>query len=214
MEKEFWIEKWNEGQIGFHQSEYNKSMRNHYDSKDLTNKNVFIPLAGKSNDIIYFLERGANVYAVEISKEAVNAFFKENEFDFSKEENQKYEVFKYRNLTYYHGDFFTLSRTEIPRIDFLYDRASVIALPPTMRKDYYSKINELIGPHTDIHIQSYTHDGPKDFGPPFYVPEDELDNAYKNMGITLKKIQSKTTKADKRFREAGLSKMTSLVWYN
>lgn len=213
MENEFWKQAWVEGKIGFHQSQYNSTMSNHYDDLQLKDKNVFIPLAGKSLDILYFLEKGANVTAVELSELACEEFFKENKFDdLQIEEQEDFTVYKTENLTYYCGDFFAINPEDVTPIDFYYDRACIVALPYEIRTSFYDKIDTLLSKHTDIFILTYSHEGPKTFGPPFYVPEEEIQKAYSLMGFDLEYIKYNDTNAQGRFKDAGLGKMTHIKW--
>lgn len=214
MQKDKWLEAWQTNRIGFHQSAFNKDMKEHYDLKNLTGKTVLIPLAGKSLDIHYFLERSANVIACELSSIAIEAFFAESKMEYKKEIKGEFEIYRAQNLDFYLGDFFELSKTMVNHVDFLYDRACVVALPKDLRSKYFKKIQHLINAKTDILILTFTHDGPIEFGAPFYVPEQELIEAYKEMGHQLHMTSKNPEKADGRFKEAGINTMTSLKWRN
>ncbi|EQC47714.1 thiopurine S-methyltransferase Se/Te detoxification family [Bacteriovorax sp. Seq25_V] len=214
MEKELWLEAWKEKRIGFHQSAYNKTMVEHFENIDLKGKTVLIPLAGKSLDIIYFLERGATVIANELSPIAAKEFFEENKINFQIEKNTHHEIYRAGDLHYYLGDFFEMTKHEIGHIDFLYDRACIVALPSDLRVKYFEKINLLITRDTHLLILTYKHDGPKEFGPPFYVPENEIKEAYSKMGHSLSLNEGQVTKADGRFEEAGMKKLIQLKWHS
>jgi len=213
MEKEFWKKAWVDRKIGFHQAKYSPPMLGHYQEKDLENKNVLIPLAGKSKDILYFLERGANVTAIELSELAVKEFFEENSFDdLEVDMSTDHTVYRTKNLKFYCGDFFKFSKSQASSYDYYYDRACIVALPLDLRLKYYKHIGELLNKHTDIFILTLTHDGPKDFGPPFYVPETEIEEAYKSIGFDLVYNNLMEAKAEGRFKEAGITKMKRLSW--
>lgn len=212
MEKDFWISRWDENQIGFHQSAFNKNMKDHFNNSNLENKNVLIPLAGKSLDIHYFLEKKANVFAVEFSEKAVLDFFKSSDMKYQVSTDAHFTIYKSGNLTFFQGDFFEFSKHHINKVHVLYDRACVVALPFDMRQKYYKTINDLIDSESDLFILTYAHDGPLTFGPPFYVPESEINNAYKEMGHDLSFIVTKEEKADGRFKEAGMTKLKNIKW--
>ena len=214
MEKDKWLDAWKIKKIGFHQSAYNNAMKEHFDKIDMKDKTVLIPLAGKSLDILYFLERGAKVIANELSPIAAQEFFEENEIPYSTDKNTHHEIYKAPNLTYYLGDFFALTKHELGKIDFLYDRACVVALPEQMRTKYFKKIEQLITTKTHLFILTYKHDGPKEFGPPFYVPEEEIINNYQAMGHQLQKHEISSRKADGRFEDAGMNTITNLKWHS
>jgi thiopurine S-methyltransferase len=214
MEKEFWQQAWEDKKIGFHQPKYNPFMVEHYKDQNLEGKRVLIPLAGKSNDILYFLERGAHVVAIELSKIAVEEFFSENNMEYKSEVEGELERFKSDNLDFYCGDFFAYTNKSNQHFDFYFDRACIVALPFDIRSRFYNKVETLLAKHTDIFILTFAHDGPKDFGPPFYVPENELLEAYKNMGFDLNYIKVNETKAEGRFKDAGIKTIQRLKWKN
>jgi thiopurine S-methyltransferase len=82
MSLNFWSKVWEEGVIRFHQSRYNEIMMMYFDDKDLTGKMVMIPLAGKTRDINYFLEKGAQVIAIEFYENAIKDYFAENSMSY------------------------------------------------------------------------------------------------------------------------------------
>ena len=215
MEKNFWKEAWDENRIGFHQSAYNPIMMKAFSSIDLKNKNILIPLAGRSLDIDYFLEREANVFAVEIVEQAIVEYFKITQKSYDSESYENFTLYKHKNLKFYSGDFFNSPNFIDSDIDYVYDRASNIALPKHLRETYYSTIQELSNKSTKYFILTYTHDGDKDFGPPFYVPDNEIVEAYSNMGVELKHHTLKTTReVQERFKEANITEMTRVLWTN
>lgn len=118
--KEFWTSVWEEGVIRFHQQNYNAQMVHFFDSINLKEKSVLIPLAGKTKDILYFLEKGAHVTAVEFYEGAVLDFFKENNLSYTKEGN----LFKGDHIHFYACDFFDLKSAH--PFDVMYDRASQV----------------------------------------------------------------------------------------
>lgn len=212
MEKEFWMQAWEDRRIGFHQSQYNPVMTEHYKDLELKDKNVLIPLAGKSKDILYFIERGANVTAIELSEMAVKEFFEENGIVPQLSKTATHTIYESQGLKFVCGDFFSYSPDQGKHFDYYYDRACIVALPMEMRQSYYKKIESLIAIHTDIFIITFAHNGPKDFGPPFYVPEEEILTAYKNIGFDLNFTVFNESKAEGRFKEAGIDKMKRLHW--
>ncbi len=215
MEKEFWKEAWDEDRIGFHQSSYNPIMMKTFANIDLKNKNILIPLAGRSQDIDYFLEREANVYAVEIVEKAIVDYFKITQKSYENESYENYTLYKHKNLKFYSADFFNSPDFIDSEVDYVYDRASNIALPKQLRETYYKTIQKLSNKSTKYFILTYTHDGDKDFGPPFYVPEEEILRAYSDMSVELKSYTLKTTRdIQERFQESGITEMTRVLWTN
>lgn len=177
---EFWSQVWDEGTIRFHQNNYNSEMLKYFKDIDLKNKTVLIPLAGKTKDILFFLEKGAHVTAIEFHGPAVVSFFEENNIAYKK---HGYSFFA-DNLTFHAMDFFDFY-TEQP-FDVLFDRASQVVFNQSDRPRYYEHISKLIDQKSILLLFSIDHNGSFDYGPPYKIPKAEVVSAYKKMGITLK----------------------------
>jgi len=67
MDKNFWIERWKKKEIGFHLNDYHDFLKKYgeFYFKDVSN--VFIPLCGKSKDILWFYHFGKTVVGIEKS---------------------------------------------------------------------------------------------------------------------------------------------------
>lgn len=206
----FWKEGWDKGFTGFHQSEFNPVMENYFNEKDISGKNILVPLCGKSLDMLYLANKGANVIGVEVVKEPVEDFFRENEIPNMTQEDGIYRCqLDKGSITIYNKDFFALEN--LGNIDYLYDRASNIALPPSMRKEkYYPTIKRLIGNETKILLLTMDHNGPQDFGPPFAIKKSETTEIYPDINLD----RELSIKAMDRFQEAGIKKIKRLIWTN
>ena len=80
MKAEFWLERWQRNEIGFHQGEINAHLQDYWDRVGLKEGGeVFVPLCGKSNDMLWLRAQGHRVLGVELSPLAVEAFFVENQ---------------------------------------------------------------------------------------------------------------------------------------
>ena len=79
MKKEFWLERWERQEIGFHQSEINPYLCQYWNEVHAARESeVFVPLCGKSRDMLWLRKQGHTVLGVELSAIAAQAFFKEN----------------------------------------------------------------------------------------------------------------------------------------
>ncbi len=81
MEAQYWKGKWKAGDIGFHQSEVESLLVEHFSR--LEPGTVLVPLCGKSLDMIWLKSKGWKVIGVELSSVACEAFFEENGLSFS-----------------------------------------------------------------------------------------------------------------------------------
>lgn len=207
--KEFWSQIWEEGVIRFHQGNYNLEMINYFKDFDLKNKSVLIPLAGKTKDILYFLEKGAEVTAIEFYGPAVVSFFEENNISYKKHGHSYFSD----NLTFHAMDFFQLS-TDKP-FDVLFDRAAQVVFNQEDRPKYFEQISKLIDKNTLLLLFSIDHDGPFSYGPPYKIPKEEIMTAYKQMGITLKTNSERQEAAlSEKMLAQGIQSLTAFTLIN
>ena len=83
MNKEFWINKWQENSIGFHMEQTNPLLIDAYEK--LSCKGcmfVFVPLCGKSKDLVWLASLGHKVIGIELSEKAILDFYSENNISF------------------------------------------------------------------------------------------------------------------------------------
>ncbi|MBC7714177.1 MAG: hypothetical protein H7177_12610 [Rhizobacter sp.] len=204
----FWSQVWQDGTIRFHQNVYNQQMVSKFRNADLKNKTVLIPLAGKTRDILFFLEKGAIVTAIEFVEQAAIEFFTENKIPFTKENN----IYRAENLTFIISDFFKY--TTKAKFDVMYDRASQVVFAPEDRPEYYQHMSTLIDSHTDLLVGAIYHQGPAGFGPPHKISPEEVTTAYKKMGIHLKSFAEQTNTTNEKLQALGVSTMTSYYLTN
>ena len=78
MEKHIWLERWENGQTGFHIDEVNPLLVQHFKELELPlASRVFVPLCGKTHDIDWLLSKGFCVVGVEQSEIAVKELFEQ-----------------------------------------------------------------------------------------------------------------------------------------
>jgi len=80
---------------------------------------------------------------------------------------------------FYCGDFFSLSKELLPEARFaVYDRAALIALPPSMRERYAKKLGQLLPAGSKILLITLIYDPAQMNGPPFSVSNSEVETLY------------------------------------
>ena len=78
-DNELWQQSWRDRDIAFHQHVVNPHLVKFWQNLRLTAADrVFVPLCGKSLDLLWLAEQGHPVIGVELSPLAVRAFFREN----------------------------------------------------------------------------------------------------------------------------------------
>lgn len=180
---EFWHGKWAANQIGFHLEDVNPLLIKYWQETNPSQEdNVFVPLCGKSEDLVWLATKHSDVQGVELSNIAVRAFFAEHFYTpMVMPINGQHELFQFDELSIYVGDYFT---APIKPVDIVYDRASLIALPKEMRVQYVEKIKSLLKLGGRILLVTLDYDQELMPGPPFAVPESEVRALYDGYKIT------------------------------
>jgi thiopurine S-methyltransferase len=110
------------------------------------------------------------------------------------------------------GDFFDLAATDIGRIDALYDRAALIALPSDLRARYATRITQLLKPQTPCLLVTLDYEQGKMPGPPFAVSAEEVSRLYRE-GFSIEQLAHTDVLDDQpRFREKGLDALRESVY--
>lgn len=208
MDKEFWLERWKRDEIGFHQDEINSYLRQYWNELNAPgNSEVFVPLCGKSSDMQWLHEHGHPVLGVELSTIAVQAFFRENGYTpkrVTTEEFDRYEVDGIRILC---GDFFDLEKNDLAKVRAVYDRASLIALPPEMRERYASHLVSILPPATKILLITFDYPQHEMPGPPFAVSRNEVEALYKRHADVRLLAHLDVLPQNPRFQLRGMSRL-------
>ncbi len=213
MELDFWLERWRNNEIGFHQELINPWLAYYYGQmgppvEKRTGLNVLVPLCGKSRDMLWLAQNGFNVVGIELSDIAVKDFFHESQLEPDVEKRDEHTHYTANTITVIQGDFFTCKAEDLGQVTDVFDRASLIALPESMRKDYVAKMADLLAPGTRILLVTLTYPQHEMDGPPFSVSEEEVCDLYTEH-FKIEKLAAKNTlDLEPRFKERGL---TSLV---
>jgi thiopurine S-methyltransferase len=176
MDKEFWHRRWEKNEIGFHLTKPHHYLQKFVSVLQLPpGSTVFVPLCGKSPDLIWLREQGFNVVGIELSRTAIEAFFSENGLTGGwtiKSEMLRCHADGYQIFC---GDFFKLTVSDVEGIRVAYDRASLVALPPEMRTRYAAHLATLLPTGSRVLLIGYEYDQTETAGPPFSVPRRELE---------------------------------------
>ncbi len=202
---EHWLERWQEGRIGWHEAEGNASLQKYW---TVSGKRVLVPLCGKTRDLIWLARLGNEVVGVELSELAVRAFFDENDIAFSRVEGALTAyVAEDRSIRIYCGDYFDFSDG---LFDAYYDRGALVAMPPNLRARYVEHTRSLLAPDAAKLLISLEYDESVATGPPFSVPADEIHSYWP--GLERVAAHDDIDNGPPKFREAGLDEMIEVVW--
>lgn len=205
MEPRFWHERWERAEIGFHQQTINLHLQQFWDRLGLLpGQRVFVPLCGKSRDLLWLAGEGYSILGVEISPIAVEAFFQENGLQPRRWQEGGFEVWEQDEIRLLRGDFFALESHHLKGVAGVYDRASLIALPPTMREQYAQKLETLLPAGIQTLLVTLEYDQALVEGPPFAVDEKEVRALY-GSAHTVELLYTRDALSEKsRWRDLGL----------
>lgn len=206
MELSYWRSKWRKGKIGFHMKDGYPGLAEHWGSIDFNERAaVFVPLCGKSKDLIWLSENFDKVVGVEISEIAIEQFLKENSLEAKITSFADFKIYRSENIELWNGDFFKLPKHKLPSFDLVYDKAALIALPPDMRENYAAKIIELISEHTQLLLHLFEYHQMEMTGPPFSVSLDEVNSLY-GQHFNIQILEKRDLGSDyyKKFQNRGL----------
>lgn len=209
----FWHERWEANQLGFHQAEVNGLLKDWWPALGLaSDAAVFVPLCGKSLDMTWLRSQGHPVVGIEVSPIAVRDFFVESSIEAAASSNGRLERFEGGGYRLYRGDFFDLEDVHLAEIRGVYDRASLIALPPEMRSRYAKHLCAILPPKVRILLISIEYDQSKMSGPPHSVAPSEVEALFgAAFEIELRWSSGEQLPTD-RFRERGLESWSESVW--
>ncbi|WP_394213179.1 thiopurine S-methyltransferase [Psychrobacter piscatorii] len=209
MNPEFWHKRWQEKRIGFNQSAVNPLLINYLTHLNLSaGSRVFVPLCGKSIDMVWLAAQGYDVVGVELVETAVQEFFAEQNIQptiSQHKENPDIKCYQgqlknevlgqpsAQTITLWVADIFALTSTDMGTIDAIYDKAALIALPADMRTKYSEQIRQLSGNVDKIAsidscdnkaapqlLITLNYDQSKKDGPPFSINSEQLQQYYGN----------------------------------
>ena len=179
MQPEFWHNRWRQGQIGFHQSAVDRQLQRYWPDLGLAGgSRVFVPLCGKSLDLLWLREQHHSVVGVELSAVALESFCLQHGIPARRRLLENFDLYEAADLQLYRGDFFALSAQLLGSVSAVFDRAALISWTPDLRAAYVSHITELTSPGTQTLLITVEYPQAEMTGPPFSVGADDVDRLY------------------------------------
>ncbi len=212
QDTQYWIQRWRDGQVGFHQPEVNPYLRAHWDSLAVGGTaDVFVPLCGKTLDLAWLSRRCGSVSGVELSAQALEEFFQEQGLVPERRRSGAHELWRCGRLQLFCGDFFALQPEQLPAPDLVYDRAALVALEPALRGRYVQKLLDLLAPHTRILLITLSYPQQAMAGPPYSVDEDELRHHFAERFRFSSLFSADVIDKYPRFADKGLDRLQESV---
>lgn len=224
MHIDFWQARWTQQRIGFHRADVNPHLMSHgpeglgigsWDgSAPLAGKRVLVPLCGKSVDLRWLAEAGADVVGVEFVEQAAESFFEEQALPYERVTGRTATLFRSTEPSLKVGiwvaNFFQVGADDVGPIDGVFDRAALVAVEPNARQKYANQLAQLCSSQARLLLVTFEHD--IGGGPPFAIPRDEVSNLFgSTFGITLRE-DADILVSEPQFRERGARYCRELVW--
>lgn len=211
MQAAFWLERWRDGQIGWHQPEFHPALEKYWPALGAGTR-VLVPLCGRSLDMVWLAQRGHAVLGVELSPIAAAGFFGHESLAPERSSTGSFTLHAAGPYEILEGDFFDLTPDDAGRIDAWYDRAALIALPPDLRPRYAGRISALLAPGTPGLLITAEYAQEKMAGPPFAVAAEEV-HALFDPHFEVGRLEARDVIAgNARFAERGLDRFVEAVY--
>lgn len=207
MEKDFWLQAWREGRIGFHRDEVHSLLERHWAGLGVPDgASVLVPLCGKARDMVWLREAGQAVTGVELSRRALAQFVAENGLELEAVADG-FEGSGYRLIQ---GDWFD-APVPGPHAAF-YDRAALVAMPPARRPAYVEVLRSRLAGGARGLLITLEYDAGAMEGPPFSVTAGEVNALFGGWAVVEEVERTDILDEEPRFRERGLRRLQEVAW--
>ncbi len=213
MQSDFWLERWRLNQIGFHRPEVFTSLQRFWPHLGLaTDSPVFVPLCGKSLDMLWLAQRGHPVRGVELSSVALESFCLENGIPARRRSAPDFDSYEAERLHLWRGDFFALTSAYLDGVGAIYGRAALVALPPEMREPYVRHLTALT-PHGALTLLvTLEYAQAQMNGPPFAVSEAEVRSLFGDTHDIVLLGRDDVLDSEPRFRAKGVTALHEVCY--
>ncbi len=189
MDASFWHQKWESGDIAFHEGRPNSFLVEHFAKLNLRQgSRVFLPLCGKTCDVAWLLAQGYQVVGAELSQLAITQLFVDLQIQPAITELGELYRYSAQGIDILVGDIFKVSAQQLGVVDAIYDRAALVALPAELRRLYTSHLLQITAAAPQL-LVSFEYDQLLIAGPPFSIDASLVSQYYGDV-YQLEKLQS------------------------
>ncbi|MFC3549922.1 thiopurine S-methyltransferase [Lysobacter cavernae] len=213
MQPEFWHQRWRDNQIGFHQDKPTPLLLKHWPQLQVpAGSRVFVPLAGKTLDMVWFAAQGYRVLGIELSQQAIEQFFTEHALTPDISESPYGRHYRAGDIELICGDAFGLDEALLADCAAVFDRAALIALPPPLRQRYAHELYARLPSACRGLLITLEYPQHEKDGPPFSVSEDEVRDLYQR-DWTVATLERRDILAQQPFFiEEGITALQTVVY--
>lgn len=213
MDPQFWLKRWQEGATGFHMTRVTPLLAKYWPSLGVASgARVLVPLCGKSLDMVWLAAQGYRVLGVELSPVAVEQFFEEQKLVAEIHESPLGTHYVAGEIEIICGDVFKVDAGTLGQCEGVYDRGALVALPPSMRRDYAQHVyGQLADGYLGL-LLTLEYDQALMEGPPFSVPAAEIQELFSPLGEVSTLARMDILDKEPKFQARGLKALDSVTW--
>ena len=206
---ENWLQRWEQGNIGWHESAGSDLLRKWWDVLP-SQQRVLVPLCGKALDLLWLEQRGHHVTGVELSAIAIEAFFAEHQLEYTTNDTDGLVCYRAndRHIEIFCGDYFSFNSEPFSAV---FDRGALVALPPALRAQYAEQTTRLMAPGAAQLLITLSYAQEVIAGPPFSVESSEVRSYWP--GLPVAEEFEALQQSPPKFRQAGLKSVMETLWY-
>jgi len=213
MDADFWLERWRDGRTHFHQNRITPLLQKYWPTLALPpDAKVFVPLCGKSLDMVWIADQGHHVLGSELSQLAVEQFFDENKLRATTHGSAAGRHYTAGNIEIICGDIFDLDAATLAGCMGAYDRAALVALPQDMRQRYVDHVYAQLSPQYRGLLLTLNYQQEQMDGPPFAVDDAQVQSLYAKHTDARLIDQRGILDKEPKFAERGLTRLDTLVY--
>jgi thiopurine S-methyltransferase len=213
VQPDFWLNRWRAAQIGFHQAAVDRHLKAYWPLLKLPlDSPVFVPLCGKSLDLMWLRERGHSVTGVELSPVALESFVMEHGIPARRRVLADFDAYEADGFTLYCGDCFKLTPEQLGDTSAVYDRAALISWTPEARQTYVKKLTSLTSPGTQTLLIAVEYPSEQMQGPPFPLTRDTIENLYAGHYSIEELARHEILELEPRLKARGLTELREVCY--
>jgi len=213
LQPDFWHERWRAGQIGFHQSAVDQRLQEYWLELGIApDSRVFVPLCGKSLDLLWLCARHRSVVGVELSAVALESFCMENGVPARRRVLSEFDLYAAPNLELYRGDFFSVDLPMLGNVAAVYDRAALISWAPALRVPYVEHLAALTQPGTETLLVTLEYPQVQMAGPPFSIDGEDVQRLYSPHHVIRELARRDVLANEPRMRGRGVTRVAEVCY--
>lgn len=213
MQPDFWLQRWQNGQIGFHRSEVMPLLQKHWPELELPQgSRVLVPLCGKTLDMHWLAAQGHRILGVELSPMAIEQFFAEAGITPQRHSSPYGEHYSAGPIELICGDAFALDAGLLADVAGVYDRAALIALPPRLRQQYRDTLYAQLPVNCRGILITLEYPQDEKQGPPFSVEQAEVLQLFATPWLATVMDRRDILDQQPDFRADGVTALSTAVY--